>query len=1695
MADNITMKILAQLDIARSTKLIQEQIKQLEQSLKLNISYNKDAFNNINKDIQNMQTKLSQAVRVDDSSVLRTSNKITQAADGSILLEQNMNKAKTAIGEYTIITEKTNKNTEKTTKIIEKIVNNEEKIKHNKKEQLVLEKQQRQQLENRIASSNSLYKQKQREIQMAHTEALNINKTIEAEKKKTLELQEQLNLYKQQMLGGQGFKGQLDIFDKQTGGKYSDALLSIRNQVNTLNTTTPELKNKMKQLKLQFSSLKQEATGAGTVITRMVEGAIKFMRFYLVGGLLVGVIRQLKDSITVVKELDEGLTQLRKVSGESLETLSDFAIVANESAKNLGATTKEVVDATTEFARLGYAIKEASKLAEESILLSLVGNMSIERASTALISTIKAFGIDVDAQGENVRRVIDMINEVGNKFAISQEGIADILQRSSSAMVEAGNTIEQTIALGTGAQEIVQSAQKVGTALRTVSMRIRGVSDEGEDLTDLIPVMEKQFNAIGLSLKKDNQTFKSTYEIIEDLSKVWHTLTDMQRADILESVAGKRQSQVIAAMIRNFESVDKSLIAAQNSMGSAQAEYERAMDSIAFKANKLKETMSELWIKSIDREEVKNFVDILTSLASTLVFITEKVGLLNIAFLGLAVLVSTKLPLAFTALFTKLGLLTASANGVAIAFNGITMSATAMNAVLTLGVVVAIIGLIAGFNAMIKSHEKYIKSINDSINSIKEQISEIENEKDSLNSLAEEYNKLLNKTELTIQEKKRLNELNKTLISNYPKLNTSIDSEGKLLYITADALKEVNDERERSIRLQKQDLIDKQKELIKAKKTNIALGIMGMEAGSKKPSPYVRVFAPNMDSPYEISKRQHEKAVEESIELSKELQNIVLGIKDLSSFSETLVFKSLDEFTEKYRESLGDLSFDLDNFIQDWEDYVDALNSEEINKAAENYHKAFETKNIDDLRKSYKELDNLLRKSSSGLIGVIDLYGELDDIIELLNQKNYLTFRSFEDLKKETDNVYNSLSNLASAYNTLAQGENLSLENIKSLIIQYPTLANYLSKTNDLTFNRGEIIKNVWEIEKQVETKRLKLEEESIKKEIKLQEARLASVDYSAYMAGIDTPEITDLREQLKLTDALIKLYDTDIDSFSKTSSSKELYQPTIDALYEYQKALDDINIALERNNLLTDLAENDDKIRLLSERIDLYKQEQKALNDINQARRSLVQQDISKLQGYGFDIFYDPSNNELIIKNMDRLGKFTGDTAKEIEGLIKNILDLNKTNQDASNQWWNLEKTIKDANSEIENVSKSIREFEEEQKKAAQDLVSSYFNHITASVNEQIEALEDLKKQAKNTAEAKIELIQKEIDALEETNDLLKEQEERQKRLDDLAKQRRLLSNIRQERNVRMLVDGEWQWVADPRKLRDETEKLQEMEEDYYKWEEDIAHKHQIQQLKDQIKTIQDNLYAKEKGYDRDIELLKTYLKDQERLIDFSTEEQITSWDMLISKLEDLGINYEEHLGKAINAIHKYNDAVSGMKNSGSLSVINTSTSKGAKNYESTSDDEKDKVLAEMASNSRAWHYADEEEKRRLEKRNKELGKKVDGEYDPKTGKWNVLQYEKGGIVDYTGNAIVDGTKSSVETVFNAEQGKKLFDFVKNLPNSAISLINNIKPIAPNLALSGNNSGKVVHENYNFYKDSLNVKTNDSSRFVSEFKRMVRNR
>ena len=176
--------------------------------------------------------------------------------------------------------------------------------------------------------------------------------------------------------------------------------------------------------------------------------------------LLQSVKRTIVGAFEKIVELNSAMVELKKVTDETNDTYNEYYLRSNDIAKALGVTTKEVIDATTAWSQMGYAIEEASRLAEASSIFSNISeDMGIDDSTSTLVSTIKAFKIDTE---DALDGIISKVNSVGNAFAITNSDIAEILSKSSASMAVANNSLEQTIALGTAAQEIVRDAGVVG---------------------------------------------------------------------------------------------------------------------------------------------------------------------------------------------------------------------------------------------------------------------------------------------------------------------------------------------------------------------------------------------------------------------------------------------------------------------------------------------------------------------------------------------------------------------------------------------------------------------------------------------------------------------------------------------------------------------------------------------------------------------------------------------------------------------------------------------------------------------------------------------------------------------------------------------------------------------------------------------------------------------------------------------------------------------------------------------------------------------------------------------------------------------------------------------------------------------------------------------------------------------------------
>lgn len=390
---------------------------------------------------------------------------------------------------------------------------------------------------------------------------------------------------------------------------------------------------KLRQNLSLLDSLSSELGYKGQTYEQRIQGKMQELTSYFVSVTSFGfAIQQIRNMISNVNALDDAMTELRKVTEETDATYDKFLTNAAKRAQTLGSTMSDVVIATGSFARMGYNLEEAEKLGDAAIIAQNVWDNvgSIDETSNTIISAMKAFGI----AAEDAMRIVNVYNAVSNSFGVTSGNIADAMADAGAALEAAGNNFDESVALFTATNEVIQDYSKTATALRTIAARIRNTSGElaemeidadgaAESITQL---QQKIYKASGNKVnifEDDNETFKSTIQILRELSEVWNTLSDVDQAEITRLIAGTRQQSVFAAIMNNFDTVDKVIETSVNSTGSAVAENEKYLDSITGKLDLLKssyEALSSSIINSdvykfgIDR--LRDVLDLLNEIAS-----------------------------------------------------------------------------------------------------------------------------------------------------------------------------------------------------------------------------------------------------------------------------------------------------------------------------------------------------------------------------------------------------------------------------------------------------------------------------------------------------------------------------------------------------------------------------------------------------------------------------------------------------------------------------------------------------------------------------------------------------------------------------------------------------------------------------------------------------------------------------------------------------------------------------------------------------------------------------------------------------------------------------------------------------------------------------------------------------------------------
>lgn len=293
----------------------------------------------------------------------------------------------------------------------------------------------------------------------------------------------------------------------------------------------------------------------------------------------------------------------------------------------------DVIGATAEFSRLGYSLDESSILGDAAVkYLNVSEYTNIEDAAQSIVSTMQAFGI----AAEDVGSIVDKFNEIGNNYAISSEGLGEAMQRSAASLALAGNTLDESLALVTAANEVVQDPDVVGTWAKTLTMYLRAAKTEAEEagvetegMANSVSELRDsvlQLTGNRVDIMQDDSTFKSTVQIMREIANVYDSMTDLDQAALLELLSGKRQANTTAALISNWETVEKAIVSSENAFGSADKENETYMNSIEGRLAQFKAQFEATSVSVLDSGLVKGAIDTGSGFLGAIQWLTENLG-------------------------------------------------------------------------------------------------------------------------------------------------------------------------------------------------------------------------------------------------------------------------------------------------------------------------------------------------------------------------------------------------------------------------------------------------------------------------------------------------------------------------------------------------------------------------------------------------------------------------------------------------------------------------------------------------------------------------------------------------------------------------------------------------------------------------------------------------------------------------------------------------------------------------------------------------------------------------------------------------------------------------------------------------------------------------------------------------------------
>lgn len=355
-------------------------------------------------------------------------------------------------------------------------------------------------------------------------------------------------------------------------------------------------------------------------------------------------------------ETEDATIALQRVLPEGSATNKQIIDDLYEMSQSYGQAFDGVQQATQNFAKAGLDYEDSLKATKAALVAVNVAELDVTQATEGMIAIMTQFGYTA----EDLMDIVDMLNKVGDQYAVSSEKLLTALQRTGSSAANANLSLEETIGLVTSLSEATgRSGENIGTAVNSLIQYSRKASslDVFASLSDDAAQVVEDFRLGGATILDVWEAVADSINGMtaeqENLLNEWLATDEMQSltqelhdelGDIFETTqqvygtANTYRQNYFIALLKNMDTVQEATETAMDSQGYSIQENEKYMQTYTAQVTAL----TAQWQHLVSEEQ--GFLDFkkdLVEFASGILTVIENTGGLAQLLKELAVILGT----------------------------------------------------------------------------------------------------------------------------------------------------------------------------------------------------------------------------------------------------------------------------------------------------------------------------------------------------------------------------------------------------------------------------------------------------------------------------------------------------------------------------------------------------------------------------------------------------------------------------------------------------------------------------------------------------------------------------------------------------------------------------------------------------------------------------------------------------------------------------------------------------------------------------------------------------------------------------------------------------------------------------------------------------------------------------------------------